>query len=205
MVPIINTDQFYYRSILDAIPLAVMVVDDDVAIVDLNRSAEQFLSKTKEKVLRKRGGEALNCIHSTDVPEGCGHGPHCHSCVIRNSVQKASHGDAVQRQPTNAEFVSGDSVKNTSLLISTSPIRLYGKALVLLVIEDVTELARLRSLVPMCSHCKRIRVDADYWQHLEVYFRDSLGLDITHSLCVDCLHELYPEHSNTILKRRAKK
>jgi hypothetical protein len=205
VLPIINTDQFYYRTILDAIPLAVMVVDDDLAIVDLNRGAEQFLSKTKEKVLRKRGGEALNCIHSTDVPEGCGHGPQCHACVIRNSVQKASGGDAVQRHPTNAEFVVGDAVRNTALLISTSPIRLYGKALVLLVLEDMTELARLRSLVPMCSHCKRIRVDAEYWQHLEVYFRDYLGLDVTHSLCVDCLHELYPEHSENILKRRTKK
>jgi PAS domain-containing protein len=200
MATTIETNQLNYRTILDAIPLPIMLVDDDMTIIDLNRAGQEFLHRTKTSVIRKRGGEALNCVHSADAVGGCGRGPFCGTCVIRNSVQEAAKGKHVMKQSIKVELAMGKTIKDTSLMISTSPIRLYGRDLVLLILEDVSELSQLRSLIPMCANCKRVRDDADYWHHVEIYFRDFLGMDVSHGICQECVKELYPEHSDRILK-----
>jgi PAS domain-containing protein len=46
----------------------MFVVDEDVRIIEFNRAASQFLSADRETVLRQRGGEALQCLHSTENP-----------------------------------------------------------------------------------------------------------------------------------------
>jgi PAS domain-containing protein len=58
-----------YRTILNAIPSPVFIVDDDVRIADLNGIASTMSGQEKETVLKRRGGEALHCLHSADVEE----------------------------------------------------------------------------------------------------------------------------------------
>lgn len=64
-------------------------------------------------------------------------------------------------------------------------------------IEDLTDaLAQaktLRSLLPICASCKKIRDDHGYWQKLEVYFQAHEHIDFSHGLCPDCANRLYPE------------
>ena len=40
----------------------------------------------------------LNCIHSEDTKEGCGHDPHCKTCAVRNSINEANPGGEVYRK-----------------------------------------------------------------------------------------------------------
>jgi two-component system, cell cycle sensor histidine kinase and response regulator CckA len=67
-------------------------------------------------------------------------------------------------------------------------------------IEDLTDaLAQaktLRSLLPICASCKKIRDDHGYWQQLEVYFQEHAHIDFSHGVCPDCLQRLYPEFAN---------
>jgi ligand-binding sensor domain-containing protein len=51
----------------------------------------------------------------------------------------------------------------------------------------------LKGLLPMCSHCKKIRDDQGYWQQVEVYIEDHTEAEFTHGLCPDCIRKLYPE------------
>src|ERR1700674_5203965 len=85
------------RTILSAIPIPAFVVDDDVQIVDMNSAAARFCARDHEVVYKCRGGEALHCLHSTDVPDGCGRAPLCQQCVIRNSVATCLQGQTVSR------------------------------------------------------------------------------------------------------------
>jgi hypothetical protein len=194
----VNKEQCY-RLMLDAIPLPVMLVDSDLRIVNLNKSAEELAQKTKTEVLYIKGGEVLSCVHSTDSPGGCGRGPLCGDCIIRNSVVEAITGSNVHRRRTKAELVSRDSVKVIEMLVTASSVQVGDERLALLILEDISEITRLRSIIPMCASCKRIRDDAEYWQSVEVYFRDFLGLDVSHGLCQECVQKLYPEHSEGII------
>lgn len=51
-------------------------------------------------------------------------------------------------------------------------------------LEDVK---RLSGLLPMCSYCKKIRNDQDYWQHLESYLSEHSEAEFSHGYCPDCL------------------
>ncbi|OIQ03914.1 MAG: hypothetical protein AUK36_02485 [Zetaproteobacteria bacterium CG2_30_59_37] len=50
----------------------------------------------------------------------------------------------------------------------------------------------LSGLVPICSHCKKVRDDQGYWEHIEDYLTEHSGAVVSHGLCPDCAHELYP-------------
>jgi len=45
---------------------------------------------------------------------------------------------------------------------------------------------RLEEMMPMCSYCKKIRDDRNYWQQIESYINERTGTEISHSVCPDC-------------------
>ncbi|MGC3957945.1 MAG: hypothetical protein QM813_08380 [Verrucomicrobiota bacterium] len=59
--------------------------------------------------------------------------------------------------------------------------------------EALAHAKTLRSLLPMCASCKKIRDDHGYWQQLEVYFQQHEHIDFSHGLCPECAERLYPE------------
>lgn len=53
--------------------------------------------------------------------------------------------------------------------------------------RECLERARTREpLVPVCSWCRRLRVDASTWLQLEEYLREHLATDVTHGICPTC-------------------
>ena len=62
-----------------------------------------------------------------------------------------------------------------------------------LVLEDVTEITTLREIIPICSHCRRIRNDRAYWRSVEVYCKDPMGVDFTHGICQECRQVCYAQ------------
>lgn len=60
---------------------------------------------------------------------------------------------------------------------------------------DEKHIKRLEGLLPICSHCKKIRDDHDQWQNIEMYIRDRSEAEFTHGICPECAKEFYPEFS----------
>ncbi len=185
-------DDVFLINIFNAIPFPTLVVDDDVHILFWNSAALHLLEN--EEMLQQRGGEALHCIHSKDVEEGCGHGPHCKTCVIRNSVNEASNGGKTYRKKTMMQRKIGEKVTELPLLVTTSPFIYKNKSLTLLILEDIHELMEIGSLLPICSSCKKIRLNTNQWQQIERYISERIvDVDFTHGLCPDCTKKYFPE------------
>ena len=55
------------------------------------------------------------------------------------------------------------------------------------------EVKTLSGLLPICSHCKKIRDDQGYWNQIEFYIRARSNANFTHSICPDCAKKLYPD------------
>ncbi len=51
----------------------------------------------------------------------------------------------------------------------------------------------LCGIIPICSHCKKIRDDKGYWSMLEQYFNKYSDAEFSHSICPECVKELYPD------------
>jgi len=54
-------------------------------------------------------------------------------------------------------------------------------------LEDaLTRVKQLHGLLPICSYCKRIRDDHDYWQKVEDYLSEHSEATFSHGICPDC-------------------
>lgn len=60
----------------------------------------------------------------------------------------------------------------------------------------MANIRQLSGLLPICSHCKKIRDDKGYWNNLETYISSHSNADFTHSICPSCMKELYPDFMN---------
>jgi DNA-binding response OmpR family regulator len=52
---------------------------------------------------------------------------------------------------------------------------------------------RLEGIIPICMHCKSIRIDRDSWQRLEQYITEHSDALFSHGICPDCIAKYYPE------------
>jgi CheY-like chemotaxis protein len=65
--------------------------------------------------------------------------------------------------------------------------------------QAVDEIEALKGLLPVCSSCKKIRTantnpdQADSWVSLEAYLHNHTAVEVTHSICPDCMNKLYPD------------
>jgi hypothetical protein len=59
--------------------------------------------------------------------------------------------------------------------------------------QALAEIKTLRGILPICSHCKRVRDDTGYWQQVEVYVRDRSYAEFSHAICPTCLEVHYAE------------
>jgi phosphoserine phosphatase RsbU/P len=56
--------------------------------------------------------------------------------------------------------------------------------------EALGRVKKLHGLLPICSYCKRIRNDDNYWQQVESYIEEHSGAEFTHGVCPQCYDEI---------------
>lgn len=181
-----NIDAEMFRAVFDALPSMIFVVDDDVRIQDYNAAVAEFLKAPQTAVLKRRGGEVMHCLHSTDTAGGCGRAPSCHTCIIRGSVDEAFAGARVVRRRTRMEIVKNGETVEIYALVTATPFHYDGQPLALLVIEDISVIAELQRMIPICSVCRKIRDQNQSWSRVEAYFKENWDVNFTHGLCPDC-------------------
>lgn len=69
----------------------------------------------------------------------------------------------------------------------------------------LNEVEKLRELLPICASCKKIRDDKGYWNQIEDYFSRRGNLNFSHTMCPDCMKELYPEYWTKMAARSSRK
>ncbi len=52
---------------------------------------------------------------------------------------------------------------------------------------------QLSGLLPICSHCKKIRDDEGYWTEIESYIDKRSEAEFSHGICKECAEKYYPE------------
>ena len=57
----------------------------------------------------------------------------------------------------------------------------------------LAEVKQLSGLLPICSHCKKIRDDEGYWNQIESYITKHSDAKFSHGICQECLKKYYPD------------
>jgi DNA-binding response OmpR family regulator len=57
--------------------------------------------------------------------------------------------------------------------------------------DAFSRVKQLQGLLPICSYCKRIRDDHDYWQQVETYMSEHSQATFTHGICPECYEKFF--------------
>lgn len=58
-------------------------------------------------------------------------------------------------------------------------------------LEDaLVRVKQLQGMLPICSYCKKIRDDQNYWQKVENYISDHSAVQFSHSVCPPCYENI---------------
>jgi len=54
----------------------------------------------------------------------------------------------------------------------------------------LSNIKRLQGLLPICSYCKKIRNDENYWEDVEKYVSEHSVAEFSHGICPDCYQKV---------------
>ncbi len=138
--PVLNT-------LLGSIGGLVAVLNDKRQILMVNQSLlNQLGIKNIDCILGQRLGEAVECIHAHDREGGCGTSAHCASCgaVIAMEVTRLEQKAFETKCYIEADD-SGEPV-DLSFSVRTSPVRIEGMDLILIILRDISSEERWNTL-----------------------------------------------------------
>ncbi|WP_378955434.1 histidine kinase [Pelosinus sp. sgz500959] len=187
-------DESFAAFILKTMPLAVMIVNNDVRVQGINEAAQDFLCISGEEAHLQKCGDVLKCIHARG-PGGCGGASFCSRCVLRKSVLEALEGRTVSRNKGNFDLVVDGVVKRWILLVTASPIVYGNMRMVIVLVEDVSLVTQIQGLIPICSLCHCIRDDQGDWHSLQNYLMTHSEAELTHDFCPICSGKLQVQHT----------
>ncbi|HEX6598734.1 MAG TPA: PAS domain-containing protein [Gemmatimonadaceae bacterium] len=57
----------------------------------------------------------------------------------------------------------------------------------------LAEVRTLQAILPLCSYCRKVRDDEDYWQTVESYVSKHTGTTFSHGICPECYEKVVAE------------
>lgn len=122
-------------DVLEDLPMLLLVTNDKRQIIWMNRRARDVAGS--EAPVGSRPGEALGCVHSHELPGGCGTTAFCAFCGTPSAIMKALAGatDSEECVIQRDEYHDSDTL---NLLVWTKPMQLGSELLVLLAADDIS-------------------------------------------------------------------
>ncbi|MFX0101412.1 MAG: ATP-binding protein [Candidatus Hodarchaeota archaeon] len=146
-------DEEELSSIFYNAPIIMILLDEDKRIIRVNRQTESDLGKYEDELLDLRPGEAFRCLHNLDTPEGCGYGDFCKNCAIRNTVLRTfKNREGYYKVDASMTLDSDDGPLLKHFLVTTHPLLINGKNMVLVSYEDVTGFKQVYEELERINH-----------------------------------------------------
>jgi PAS domain S-box-containing protein len=186
-----------YRVLLEHASDAIIIANSKGNFLEVNKKAEDLLGYTRKELV----GMNPRHIHPEEELER----------IIRDFSMIAA-GEI------NASYDTKVLRKDGRLVpvdITAAPVEYAGRTLVQGIFRDITErkgeeeklekfvlelqeaftnIKGLGGVLPICSSCKKIRSDNNYWEQIETYITKHSGTGFSHGICPECAQKLYPEY-----------
>ncbi len=134
------------EAIFTASPVGLLLIDETITITKINNVATILAGKNVQEAVGIRLGNALNCIHSFDKPEGCGHGSFCSECPIRNAVESVfKTGQSIYGAEVQVTLLIEQKPTNVWLEVCIEPLEIAGKKHALVAVSNITERKRIEA------------------------------------------------------------
>ncbi len=136
MSQLLNFTMSSLIDIINNLPLAIAIVDDELTVRMVNKQVLNFTKKKESELVGKVGGDAFGCAKVYGKPENCSFGKECLGCKLRIMINETFLTDQPQfKVEVPMEFHNrGERI----LRFSTQPIILENCKMILLAVEDIT-------------------------------------------------------------------
>ena len=128
------------KAIFDAAPVGMLLADENMVVTHANDAIKQMYHREYPQIIDRQIGGALGCVNSTNNEKGCGYGPACAGCLLKNAIKSVLDLDqsvrGIEMHPTlkidNKEI-------EFWLCISVEPVIIDGRRYVIAAIDDITD------------------------------------------------------------------
>ncbi len=176
-----SPDSFYFNALTSGKPVTISDTND------INKLISEF---TENKILRKYIPKIQKVIGI--------------SYIVIFPLVFGDSALGIMDISRNFAFVDSEVKRLQQIASQVTEAILYHKSILekerLLqeLQKTYNNLKKLSGLIPICSHCKKIRDDSGYWNQVEKYITEHSEAVFSHGICPDCLRELYPEFSTDV-------
>jgi len=170
---------------------AIYAVELDGTVLSWNRAAERIFGFGAFEIIGRNASmlypeERLDELN--DVLDRVKHGNHM---GWAESARLRKNGRQIPVSVTTSPMRNSEGkIMGASVIARNITVRKRNEQERVKLIEELTEaLANakmLSGLLPLCSHCKRIRDEEGYWQKLEAYISEHSQAVFTHGICPEC-------------------
>lgn len=192
--PFRDTSDEVLHALFNAIDVPVMVVDQKLRIWHANTATEQAYGHAEAGLLKRLCGELFHCLYENRSEQRCGETSFCDDYLLRRIVLEVYRARTEFKETVPMRVLKEGEEQDIWMQVSGAPLVHKDRLYVVLTLKEATELVKLRKIIPICMHCKKIRNDKDYWIQLEEYFHEYEQMDLSHGICPDCLELRYPQY-----------
>ncbi len=143
----------YVKTVIDALPEVVAILNKERQIVFGNDALLNFLGIVdEESLLGLRPGEAVNCINAGLSEGGCGTSDKCRYCGAVNAILESQ--ESQKKVTKECRITAHKNGKNEflDLLVTSSPFAFKGKSYSILSIDDISDAKRRSMLEKIFFH-----------------------------------------------------
>lgn len=158
-----------FHNIVEKSTDGLIVMDDEGIVRFANPSAIRFFSLDKNDLAGSRLDPAIKNKKSAELG------------ITRLNGEPGTG----EMRKTKTEWEG-----KSAYLISIRDITAQKKLVEELTLA-ISSIRTLRGLLPICSHCKKIRNDKGYWEQIETYISKHSEAEFTHGLCPECTEKYY--------------
>ncbi len=136
---IINRKQKYLEAIFDAVPIAIVLVDENMRIDRINEAFRRMVNREFREILGNHLGAGLCCEESLKLADPKSiHS--CTNCILANTIKKVFADGHPLRNIEIQMVIRADGDKPCLWFdVVAEPINVDGKSHVLLAMHDITE------------------------------------------------------------------
>ena len=121
-----------FVDLYERIPVMTYCLDKNLKLLNANRLAHSYgcFADRPEGIPAKTAmGDLLGCCFRNDDPQGCGHGPECQCCALRELLAETVQNKEVYRKRTvHMQLQSGGTAAEVAFLASASSFPHNGDA-----------------------------------------------------------------------------
>jgi K+-sensing histidine kinase KdpD len=145
--------QALFNEIFGAMGGMNAVIDNNRQVVYANNEFLALLGlKTVEPILGKRPGEVISCIHSGELPAGCGTSLACTYCGAVNAIMESQITGMKTIKESHISTIADEKLKSWDLKITSSPVKLGGNIYYIFTVQDISDEKRRKALEGIFFH-----------------------------------------------------